>query len=83
MNDKTLRFYDQNAQTYAPGTPSGYTLEARDKFASALPVSAHILELGCGGGHDAQAFIDAGFDVTLLMGQVSWRKLPASVRERM
>ncbi|MEH6631826.1 MAG: class I SAM-dependent methyltransferase [Halopseudomonas aestusnigri] len=65
---RTLKFYADNAKEYAKRTPSSDFLERRSTFMAGLTPGAKILELGCGGGHDALAFIQAGFDVTLLDG---------------
>lgn len=62
-DDETLSFYARNAVTYAGRErrlPSGQ-LQA---FIAALPAGASVLELGTGGGQDAQAMLAAGLDVT-------------------
>lgn len=63
MNDaETLRFYAENAETYADHRtePTGEELTA---FLAALPQGARILELGCGNGRDAAYMLSLGFDV--------------------
>ncbi len=67
-DNSTLGFYANNAEQFAQRTPVNSFLEKRSAFASRLKVGAKILELGCGGGHDALAFLQQGFDVTLLDG---------------
>ncbi len=64
----TLSFYAENPEEYARKAPKGDFLEKRSAFMSRVVPGSKILELGCGGGHDALAFIQAGFDVTLLDG---------------
>ena len=61
-DDKTLRFYAENAATYAQHRtrPSGERLDA---LLSLLPAGASILELGCGNGMDAEYMLARGFDV--------------------
>jgi SAM-dependent methyltransferase len=61
--DTTAAFYATNAQTYVE---SGGTYENpwRHRFLGFLTPGASILELGCGGGYDAEAMIAAGFNVT-------------------
>jgi SAM-dependent methyltransferase len=58
----TLAFYRDQAPTYVAGGPGGVSRRLGE-FLSMLPKGARILELGCGGGIDAQAMIAAGFDV--------------------
>jgi SAM-dependent methyltransferase len=62
----TTQFYDKEAAEYAAVPPHGTFLEYRNRLVSLLPGRAHILDLGCGGGHDGRAFRDAGFEVTAL-----------------
>ena len=58
----TLRFYADEAPVYAASGPGSVSRWLRD-FLALLPPGARILELGCGGGRDAEAMIAAGFDV--------------------
>ena len=61
-DDPTLRFYADNAATYAQHvtTPTGQQLSA---FLAHLPSGGKILELGCGNGRDAAHMLSLGFDV--------------------
>ncbi|KKB11016.1 SAM-dependent methyltransferase [Devosia geojensis] len=64
MPDKrTLRFYAENAATYASRS-RGLPGERLADFLASLPPGASILELGTGGGQDAAAMLAQGFDVT-------------------
>jgi SAM-dependent methyltransferase len=60
---ETLAWYDREAAVYASRRAAGLSphLEA---FLNRLNPGAGILELGCGGGQDAEVMIAAGFDVT-------------------
>lgn len=58
----TLRFYADEAPVYAASGP-GSVSRWLSEFLALLPPGARILELGCGGGRDAEAMIAAGFDV--------------------
>lgn len=62
----TTQFYEKEAAEYAAVPPHGTFLDYRNRFVTLLPGRAHILDLGCGGGHDSRAFRDAGFEVTAL-----------------
>jgi SAM-dependent methyltransferase len=59
---ETLRFYGENAPVYVASGVNG-TSRHLSPFLSLLPPAAHILDLGCGGGRDAQALINAGHRV--------------------
>lgn len=58
----TLDFYDREAPDYVASGKGGVS-RWLDGFMQALPAGARILELGCGGGRDAQAMLAHGFDV--------------------
>lgn len=58
----TLNFYADEAPVYIASGKGGVS-RWLDDFAKALPVGARILELGCGGGRDAEALLARGFDV--------------------
>lgn len=58
----TLRFYAENAPAYVARGAHG-TSRHIPAFLSRLPPAAYVLDLGCGGGRDAQALIAAGHQV--------------------
>ena len=58
----TLQFYAYEAPVYTAGGPGGIS-RFLPQFLSQLQREARILELGCGGGRDAEAMIRAGFTV--------------------
>ena len=59
---QTLRFYEAEAPVYAAKGPGGASRHLA-AFLDRLPPGARILELGCGGGRDAEAMLARGFDV--------------------
>jgi SAM-dependent methyltransferase len=59
---ETLAYYRRHTPIYAAGGPGGVS-RCLARFLSMLPDGARILELGCGGGIDAEAMIAAGFEV--------------------
>jgi SAM-dependent methyltransferase len=60
-DEQTLAFYEREAAAYASQTRRAHPALA--EFLSKLPPGARILELGCGGGADAEVMLAAGFDV--------------------
>ncbi len=58
----TLRFYDGAAEDYV-AMGEGRVSRHLDGFLDRLAPGARVLELGCGGGRDAEAMIARGFDV--------------------
>jgi SAM-dependent methyltransferase len=62
-DSETLAWYDREANIYASRRLAGRSPHL-DAFLGRLNPGAGILELGCGGGQDAEVMIAAGFDVT-------------------
>ncbi|SPF80234.1 class I SAM-dependent methyltransferase [Pseudoprimorskyibacter insulae] len=62
MDKQTHAFYASTAQTYVASGANGTSRHLLG-FLARLPAGARILELGCGGGRDAEAMLTAGFDV--------------------
>lgn len=60
---RTLAFYDREAVGYAADDTTGERPHLA-AFLGQLQPGATILELGCGGGHEARIMLDAGFEVT-------------------
>ena len=61
--NKTIDYYNQNADAFASGTIDVQFTEVQDKFLSYLPSGAHILDFGCGSGRDTRYFLSKGFQV--------------------
>jgi SAM-dependent methyltransferase len=64
---ETLAFYDREAAAYV-GRYQSVKLPRLESFLDRLVSGAHILELGCGGGRDAERMIERGFSPTLTDG---------------
>ena len=63
MTDKTLNYYNENAQSFAFGTVSVKFTEVQDKFLEKLNPDAYILDFGCGAGRDTKYFLSRGYQV--------------------
>lgn len=81
MPDRTLAYYDHNAEAFTAGTLASDMGAIRSRFLAALPAAPSapatpsapavlsipaapcILDLGCGSGRDAKAFLDLGYRV--------------------
>ncbi len=58
----TLSFYEREAPEYVASGKGGVS-RWLPAFLDLLPSGAKILELGCGGGRDAEAMLARGFDI--------------------
>lgn len=66
--DKTLKYYNENAQPFASGTVSVKFTEVQDKFLEKLNPDAYILDFGCGAGRDTKYFLSRGYQVDAVDG---------------
>ena len=67
MND-TLKYYEQNAESFVAGTKDVDFSEIQNLFLSYLSSGARILDFGCGAGRDSKCFMDKGFLVDAVDG---------------
>lgn len=67
MSNKTIDYYNQNADSFVQGTVSVDFKEVQDKFLRLLPGKT-ILDFGCGSGRDTKYFLESGFDTTAIDG---------------
>ena len=66
--DKTLKYYNENAQSFASGTVSVKFTEVQDKFLEKLNPDAYIIDFGCGAGRDTKYFLSRGYQVDAVDG---------------
>ena len=66
--DKTLNYYNENAQSFVAGTVSVKFTEVQDKFLEKLNPDAYILDFGCGAGRDTKYFLSRGYQVDAVDG---------------
>lgn len=67
MSNKTLDYYNQNADAFVEGTVLVDFKKTQDKFIDALK-GERVLDFGCGSGRDTKYFIEAGLDVVATDG---------------
>ena len=68
MNNKTLDFYNKNAENFVSGTVSVDFKQTQDKFLNRLKPNGYILDFGCGSGRDTKYFLKSGFQVDAIDG---------------
>ena len=66
--DKTLKYYNENAQSFASGTVSVKFTKVQDKFLEKLNPDAYILDFGCGAGRDTKYFLSRGYQIDAIDG---------------
>ena len=68
MNNKTLDYYNKNAETFVSGTVSVDFKQTQDRFLNRLKPGDSILDFGCGSGRDTKYFLEKGFLVDAIDG---------------
>ena len=66
--DKTLEFYNHNADRFIDNTASVDMRVTQDRFLSRMKSGGTILDFGCGSGRDAEYFIKSGYRVDAVDG---------------
>lgn len=61
MDDRTLRYYEENAESFGKSTLKADMGKTRERFLKYLPSKARILDFGCGSGRDTKAFKGLGY----------------------
>ncbi len=59
----TLKYYQDNAQTFFNGTVNVDMSSLYETFTKHLAPGARVLDAGCGSGRDAKAFLEMGYQV--------------------
>ncbi len=59
----TLKYYQDNAQTFFDGTVNVDMSSLYETFTKHLAPGARVLDAGCGSGRDAKAFKEMGYQV--------------------
>lgn len=70
MKDKTLDYYNQNAETFVSNTVSVDFKQTQDKFINRLETGDYILDFGCGSGRDTKYFLEQGYSVDATDGSL-------------
>ncbi len=66
--NKTLEYYNENADKFILGTLNVDMMTIQKKFISYIPKGGKVLDLGCGSGRDSLFFKELGYDVTAVDG---------------
>lgn len=69
--DKTIEYYNQNADMFAQRTRLVDFTVVQERFAKMLPVDSRILDFGCGSGRDTKYFLEKGYRVEATDGILS------------
>lgn len=77
----TLAFYESEAERYVGQRPGDAT-PALSRFLDRLTPGATILELGCGGGHNAAGMLARGFAVEASDGSTAMAALAEAALQR-
>lgn len=67
-SNKTLAYYNTNAQTFTESTVNVDFSDTQSKFLNKLDFGASILDFGCGSGRDTKYFLEKGYVVEAIDG---------------
>lgn len=81
LQNKTLEFYNKNAEAFVEDTIDVGFMEIQDKFLSLLPSDSWILDFGCGSGRDTKYFLEKGFHVDAVDGSEELCKIASRYTE--
>ena len=76
--DKTIEYYNQNADMFAQGTRLVDFTVVQERFRKMLPVGSGILDFGCGSGRDTKYFLEKGYRVEATDGSSELCKLASA-----
>ena len=68
MSDKTLEYYNVNAEKFVESTLSVDFSQVQCEFLNLLMPESYILDFGCGSGRDTKYFLEHGFRVDAVDG---------------
>lgn len=74
MMDKTIEYYNQNANKFTKETIDVEFHDVQDKLLNYLKPNSLILDFGCGSGRDSKYFLDKGFLVEAIDGSIEMVK---------
>ena len=77
-DNSTLEYYSRNAADFVSSTRQADFSAVQNRFLSLLDHKGEILDLGCGSGRDARAFLDAGYTVRAVDGFPAMAQLACS-----
>ena len=69
MTNKTLDYYNKNAESFIQGTVLADMKDMQNNFLKELSGNK-ILDFGCGSGRDTKCFIELGYDVEAIDGSL-------------
>ena len=73
--DKTIEYYNKNANLFVETTANVEFYHMQNRFLSKLETGAYILDFGCGSGRDTKYFLEQGYRVDAIDGSAELCKL--------
>ncbi|CAM3836559.1 MULTISPECIES: class I SAM-dependent methyltransferase [Pseudoalteromonas] len=78
MSNKTLSYYNQNAQSFSDSTLHVDMSALYSEFLPLIPKHGHILDAGCGSARDAAYFKQQGFTVSAFDASAELAKIAST-----
>ena len=75
LDNKTLSYYEKNADTFIKNTINAEFAQTQDEFLELIPDAGLVLDFGCGSGRDSKYFLEKGYRVEAIDGSAELCKL--------
>lgn len=78
MKQKTIDYYNKNADKFTSSTQNLEFTETQDKFLGYLSGNK-VLDFGCGAGRDSKYFLSKGYDVSAIDGSLEMVRIASEL----
>lgn len=75
MEQKTIDYYNKNAESFVAGTVAVDFTQTQKRFLKRLQKGAYILDFGCGSGRDTRYFLEKGMQMDAWDGSLELCKI--------
>lgn len=66
QKERTISYYNENAEAFCEGTRNADMSETRERFLRYVQLGGLILDAGCGSGRDSKYFLEHGYHVVAM-----------------
>lgn len=81
MSDKTVEYYNANAEKFVESTLSVDFSQVQREFLNLLMPGSYIFDFGCGSGRDTKYFLEHGYRVDAVDGSAKLCRIASDLQE--